>query len=230
MKKLFFYLALILIVSLFHPLNMLAGGGKFEGIITYKISLPDINSTTDNMRSMLPSEMILTVKGSLTRNEYHGGMANIISITNNNQKTTVNLMDMNGQKVGIKKNLDDIQKDMEKQPKPKVELFSDTKVIAGYTCKKAVVTVDVKGQVIPMEVWYTKELGSREMNYGNSLYREIDGMLMEFSLKNRDLVMKYVATSVDKKQVPDSVFDIPASYKIMTQEELRNMMTGGQQH
>ena len=137
------------------------------------------------------------------------------------------MIDMMGQKYAIKQTTADIEKEMAKEAVPTVELSPETRAIAGYTCKKAVVTVNNDGVKTIYEVYYTDELGSKIVNFDNPLYKDINGVLLEFRVINHDVTMKFTATSVEKKSMSAKDFDIPSDYKLTTQEELKSKFGGG---
>jgi len=203
-----------------------AGGGKFEGVITYNITFPNSTLQAEQL-AMFPKTMTLSIKGTKTRNESVSAMGAITEITNYDQKITVSLLQLQGKKLAIKKTLAEINQDYDKEAKPDVRITNETKEIAGYKCKKAIVTVEKNGKKTTFEIWFTSELGGREMNFGNPVYRDIEGMLMEFSMQERNFTMKYSAVSVEKKSLPDSSFEIPPDYKLTTSEELKSMFSGG---
>jgi hypothetical protein len=89
------------------------------------------------------------------------------------------------------------------------------------------VTTDEDGVKTTFEVWFTEEIGSKDANFDNPLYKDINGVLLEFSLKTPQIAMKFSATSVEKKIVPAKDFEIPADYTLTTQEELKSKFGGG---
>ncbi|MCX6281196.1 MAG: hypothetical protein NTU51_04480 [Bacteroidetes bacterium] len=208
------------------PLISNAGGGKFEGVISYSITIPNSTMPAEQI-AMFPKAMTLLVKGSNTRNESTSAMGTMVEITNYDKKFTVSLMDIMGKKLAIRKTMDEISKDLGKEPKPTIELKNDIKDIAGYKCKKAIVTVEKNGKKIAFEIWYTNELGGKETNFGNPVYQDIDGMLMEFTFQEQSLSMQYLVTKVEKKALTDSIFEIPSDYKLTTEAELKSMFGGG---
>jgi len=217
---------MILLTSMIIPSHANAAGGKFEGVITYNISFPNTSIPEEQM-AMFPKTMTLTVKGSNTRNETVSARGNRVIISNFDKKFTVSLTDINGKKLAIMKTLDDINKDNDKRAKPTIQLTSETKVIAGYKCKKAVVTIERNGDKSSLEIWYTNELGGKELNFGNPDYKEIDGMLMEYSIDRRSFTMKYSVSKIEKKSVAASLFEIPSGYTVTTEAEMRSMQGGG---
>jgi hypothetical protein len=132
-----------------------------------------------------------------------------------------------GQKYAIKQSAEEIEKENAKEPKSTVEITSETRVIAGYTCKKAIVTSDDDGKKTTFEVFYCSELGSKLANFDNPLYKDIDGALLEFSMVTPQISMKFTASTVEKKNIAAKEFEIPADYTLTTKEELRSKFGGG---
>jgi hypothetical protein len=141
-------------------------------------------------------------------------------------KDKVALMDMMGQKIALKQTKAELEKENENQPKGVVTLTEETKEIAGYKCKKALVTSEEDGVKTNYEVWFTDELGGKDANFDNPLYKDINGVLMEFAMKTPQASMKFVVTNVEKKSIPSKDFEIPAEYKLTTKEELKSKFGG----
>ena len=64
-------------------------------------------------------------------------------------------------------------------------------------------------------------------NFDNPMYSEIDGALLEFSMKAPMGSMKFAAISVEKKSLPAKDFEIPQDYTLTTQDELKSKFGGG---
>jgi hypothetical protein len=143
-------------------------------------------------------------------------------------KTKVALINMMGQKYAIKQTAQDIEKENADQPKGTVTVTNETKNIVGYICKKAIVTSAEDGVKSTFEVWFTEELGSKDANFDDPLYKDINGVMMEFIIKNPQFSMKLNATSVEKKAVAAKDFDIPTDYTLTTKEELKSKFGGGE--
>jgi len=219
----FFSLVLIAVLSL----TAAAIAGKpFEGVITFKITYPD-SKFSESQLAMFPKMFTVSVKGSKARTDLEVSSMKTIEITDYIEKTKTTMIDMMGQKYAIKQTTADIEKEMAKEAVPTVELSPETRAIAGYTCKKAVVTVNNDGVKTIYEVYYTDELGSKIVNFDNPLYKDINGVLLEFRVINHDVTMKFTATSVEKKSMSAKDFDIPSDYKLTTQEELKSKFGGG---
>jgi hypothetical protein len=193
----------------------------FEGIITYKITYPGSN-LTESQLALFPKSLTVMIKGVKSRTDILTGGGSRVEITDHQEKTKIKLLNMMGQKYAIMNTADDIAKDLAREPSATVTLSNETKTIAGYTCKKALVSVKDKTEKFTFEVYYTPELGGRQANFDKALYKDIDGVLLEFSMKTPELTMRFIATSVEKKPVMSTAFDIPADYSIISKDELKN--------
>ena len=225
MKKLFSYLLLATLVTVIFPVLVIAGDKTFEGVITYKISYPD-SKFTESQMAMFPKQMSVMIKGSKSKTEMITGMGNQTEINDYTEKSKVSLLDMMGQKYAIKETAADIQKEMEKEPPATVEVTNETKTIAGYLSKKAIVTTNQDGEKTVYEVWFTEELGSKDVNFADPIYKDINGVLMEFLMKTPQITMKFTVSSVEKKNVAAKEFEIPSDYKLTTKEELKSKFGG----
>ena len=144
-------LIIALIGAFILPLFAFAAGKTFEGVITYKISYPD-SKFTERQLAMFPKLMTVSVKGTKSKTEMSTGMGNQTEIIDYAEKTKIALLDMMGQKYAIKQTTEEIQKEMSKEPAGKVEITSETKTIAGYTCKKAILTTEADGEKTTYDV------------------------------------------------------------------------------
>ncbi len=226
MKKITVIVVIITALVMTIPGLARTGGGKFEGIIYYSISYPNSNLPEEKL-AIMPKSATLYVKGTSTRNETMTPMGNVVVVNNIDKKFSATLLNMMGKKMAIKKSMDEISKEISNQTKPGIKLTDETREIAGYKCKKAILTVSANGSQTNYEIWYSDELGGKETNFGNPIYQDIEGMLMEFSLRERSVSMKYTVTKVESKTLADTYFEIPADYQLTTEAELRSMFGGG---
>lgn len=206
---------------------VLMAGKPFEGVITYKISYPDAKYTEAQM-NMFPKVMTVSAKGTKARTEMNVGGGTTVEILDYATKSKIALINMMGQKYAIKQTTAEIEKDNAGQAKGEVNITNETKNIAGYTCKKAIVTTNEDGVKTTLTVWFTEELGGKEVNFDNPLYKDINGVLLEFSIITPQITMKLSATAVERKTVAAKDFEIPSDYTLTTQEELKSKFGGGQ--
>lgn len=195
-----------------------------QGKITYEISYPDADLPDDQM-AMMPTEMSMQFKDSKSRVDMKMGMGMSTSVISDSKtKTATTLMDMMGNKMAIKMTEADLKKQKEKNgtAEADVKITDVTKQIAGYNCKKAVITTKDGSY----DIYYTDDI----MNKGqiDETYKGIKGMLMEYQIKQGEMTMKMLAKSMSADKIDEKVFEIPSDYKEMTQEDMKKMFGGGQ--
>ena len=220
MKKLFLLNCLIaLSISLFAQ--------NFEGKIVFAMSFPDFKDT--EMSAMLPKEAVSYFKNNQSRMEMSMmmGMKNA-TISNGNNKSSVTLMDLMGQKYAIE-NSNFTSVDQKKiTDSAKITLTNDKKMIAGYQCTKALVEMqnpEKPSEKVKMDMWFTKDI-SINKSYMNGPMEKIDGSVLEFSINQSGMKIVLSAREVLKQPVSDDIFSIPTDYKRITAEELKKMMGG----
>lgn len=211
---------LVMVVSAF------AGPKPFEGVVTFKITYPD-NKFSESQMAMFPKVMTITIKGDQAKSEIQTPMGAQIEITNYSEKSKVGLINMMGQKYAIPETTEQILEDMKGEPTPEVQITDETKTIAGYTCKKAIVTVNENGSKTNYEVWFCEDFGAVNPNFDNPLYKDIHGVLLEFSMITPQFTMVFSAISIEKKSISNKEFEVPADYTVTTREELQSKMGGG---
>lgn len=226
MKK-FMMKSSLTFILLFMVSAALVAGKPFDGVITYKISYPD-SKFSEAQLNMFPKLMTVSIKGSKARTEMNVGGGTTVEIVDYMSKSKIALINMMGQKYAIKQTTAEIKKENEGQAVGTVNITNETKNIAGYNCKKAIVTTDDDGVKTTFEVWFTEEIGGKEANFDNPMYKNIPGVMLEFLLKTPQVNMKLSATSIEKKSVAAKNFEIPSDYTLTTQEELRSKFGGGQ--
>ena len=100
----------------------------------------------------------------------------------------------------------------------KIEETKETKNILDLKAHKIRVTM-VNNPTITFDAWYTKDLGMEDCNVLNP-YSQIKGVLLDYRVKKMGLEMHFVAKSIKKVEVPDNTFEIPASMKIVSKDEM----------
>ncbi|MBI4647737.1 MAG: hypothetical protein HY738_14395, partial [Bacteroidia bacterium] len=126
-----------------------------------------------------------------------------------------------GNKIALKSKKEDFTKTEEDTIQATVKETEEKKNIIGYNCKKAMISLEE----ITLEVWYTDEISIIEPNWDNGLFKDIKGVLMEYTIEVEGFKMIYTATEVKKGKLKDSIFNIPPGYKEMTREELKNLFS-----
>lgn len=207
---------------------------EFEGKISYEITVDAGNMPPEAVAMFEGSELNVYIKGTKSRSDVSMGFQNTSTISDTKTNTSVTLMDIMGNKYKIKS---DPTKD-EKSPDVSVKYMDDTKEIAGYKCKKAVITYkDKSGNEQVTSIYYTEEISNYTGNDSrNSMFKNIKGMPLEYEMRaERGMKMKMTAKTISKEKVSDSKFDIPSDYKETTAEDIqkemmKKMQQGGGDH
>lgn len=190
-------------------------------MITYDITYPG-SQGDDLMAGLMPSEMKLHFKKDRTYGELSAGMGMFTTalVSFPDQKILTQTVKVMNKKFMHTSDLNAVEKLIGGQPKMKIEFVNETKVIAGYTCRKAIITIPETQE--KSEVYYTRDIKVKTPNWFMP-YREIDGVLMEYKVKQYDVEMKFTAKSVTKDPVDDKLFEIPNDYKKISQKEMDEM-------
>ncbi|MDP4292123.1 MAG: hypothetical protein Q8908_13660 [Bacteroidota bacterium] len=228
MKKLVNGFSLFLIVMLFQVPLASAQKKPFTGTIVYDVKAE--GDIPDQAKPMMPTEMILKVtpgKQSITMNSGMMEQKTIVDAATSETKSMMNVM---GQKLVIKISAAQIKEQRSKDGETsQVKILPETKTIAGYLCKKAVITKKVKdGADVTMEVYFTDDIDVSKFNFSN-VFPEINGLPLEYTAKNGPVTFIMTARSIKKESIPDSEFTVGSDYKQVTTEELRTMFGGGGQ-
>lgn len=99
---------------------------------------------------------------------------------------------------------------------------NDTKLLAGFICKKAIVTF-TKASQAPFEVFYTDQIKIKNANKA-SPFKSIDGVLMQFNIRISNIEMKLIANRYKSEPVSEDIFVIPKDYKRVSREKLSGIL------
>ena len=218
-KLLFVLVALSVTVSGFSQKK----AKPFKGVITYGIAYDgdEIDAAT---QAQLPTEILVSVRGSLVRNEQVSAFYTMASISNLEEGSAIILIDAMGMKIAVNQSKEEIEEGLAEaeMEDPVIKLLDETKVIAGYNCKKAEVT---SGEEV-IEVFYTEEIAIPEGMNDNNGFKGINGMLMEYTVDQQGMIMIMTAKEVKKGGVGKGLFLIPDDYEIKSMEELGGLFGG----
>ena len=195
-----------------------------EGVIIYDLKL-DGGEDLGMMAAMIPTELTVRFKGTKSRSEFATGMSETIAITDSkDDKSAVVLLDIMGNKYAMKVDEAKVNEQRAKMPIYDVLETKETKVIAGYTCIKAVMINQATKEEVT--VFYTPEIPYAENSF-NAEFSKLKGMPMEYVAKMSNFKITATVREVKKDKIEDSVFIAPAEYKVVTQEELMKELGGG---
>ena len=132
------------------------------------------------------------------------------------------LMEVMGNKTATEINLSNAI--AENTTEPKTTVTNETKTIIGFNCTKIIVQGEDGSEAT---LWVTKELMAAlkgQKQFGNT---EIEGVPLEFYTLTNGMTIHFTATNFDGN-VNANIFsmEIPEGYKMVTEEELKNMGKG----
>ena len=191
----------------------------FEGIITYSVQYEQLPVEMQGMEGMLPKVQKIMVKGEKSRFEQKTQMSSSVVLSDNATGESTVLIEAQGQKFKLSMSKADVDKTIEDQGTPVVNYVDGTKEIVGYTCKKAEVTMD--GMDEKAIFYYTEELLPVKMRGMESL--QLKGMPLEYQMSTNGMKMIMTVTAMDKQNLSDDLFVVPAGYKEMT-DQMKQMM------
>ena len=107
--------------------------------------------------------------------------------------------------------------------KEKVTYLDQTKEIAGYSCKKAVLNTydNKKEEANTIELFYTDEISS----IYDLKFRNIKGTPLEFTVKSKGMTITYTAKLISTDQQNDHLFEIPEDFTILSMSEFKRLMS-----
>ncbi len=105
----------------------------------------------------------------------------------------------------------------------KISKSNDTRVFAGFKCKKAIVNY-TSGPNEKFDVYYTDEVNLKNPNK-SSPFTELDGVLMQFKISISNIDMQLTASKYKPEVVSKDIFNIPQNYKKVSREKLSGVIT-----
>lgn len=215
--------------TLFTLLFILVVSGMIKAQTTGHISYDlDFASDHPDMATMLPMMAGSTLQLYFAPDQSKvdmvmGGFMKMQTVANSKMGKGLMLMEIMGNKFATEFNVSDSQNQKE-SPKSKVEITSETKQIIGYTCTKVIVRDEMGTEVI---MWVAKDLIASlkgQKQFGSA---EINGIPLEFTTVNNGMTIHFIATKFNQNVNANTFnMEIPQGYKIVTEEELKNMSGG----
>jgi translation initiation factor 2B subunit (eIF-2B alpha/beta/delta family) len=200
-----------------------------EGLITYSMKIEGL--TPEQAKKAGEMETKITFKNGKTLTEVQTIYYSTVILNDDNG--SLNLWDQMGYKMAVKQTKEELEKEAIEQKNklgdPNIEYTNETKTIAGYECKKAIVTVlnkDKKNEKI--EVWICDKFENTNKEgkgQGQGFMRGLKEMPFEYITKamaNAKMTISVKSVSLDP--IDDSKFNLSTEgYKMMTSEELKAM-------
>lgn len=209
---------------LFAALFYSCGNGLFdrrisEGIIEYDVTYPNIDPD-DMLAGLMPTSMTMKFKKNQFNAELSAGMGMFKTnfISNSNDYFLINSVKLINKKYATRLDKKAVEKMNEKYSKFYISKINEKKEIAGYNCKKALVVFDdVTNE--SFYVYYTNDIHIDNPNWSN-IFKEIDGVLLEYQMERYGIMMKFTAKSITKAELNDSEFQLTSDYENLTLADL----------
>jgi len=226
MKRIFSILTLMLLCLLTVNQVNAQKTKPFQGTITYDITY-NSSTITPAEKAQLPTSETTIVKDCKTKIVTDYGQATVTIITDGSTKTYIQIVEYMGDKYAIKDTIKDSDT-LDKEKKPVVKLTQETKVISGYTCKKAILTsTSDDGDVSNDTIYFSEDIGCKDINFMSGL-KNVNGVILEatqYAAQLKGTVVKKVK-EIKKEKISDTVFMMPADAKEMTKEEFKKTFGG----
>jgi GLPGLI family protein len=219
MRNVFLVLFLYLIL-----LSCDSGNGKnqSQGIVEYSVSYVSNKSTIPT--NLLPRKAILKFKGNkgITSIDGFMGMFSLTNITDFRKFTNTMMLKVMDNKYFYPG---------EKYASPfyfdsicnfKLKMLDETKIIAGFKCKKATVVFADSTQ-LPFDIFYTDELTIKNPNKATP-FNEIGGVLMQFNIRITNIEMRLTAKGYKSEKIPEDIFKIPKGYRRVSREKISGVL------
>ena len=201
-------------IAVCHCLSMLVVAQQNEGTVVYQMVIEGLPPEQASM--MGDMEMKIIWKDGKSYVEQHSMMHTTQSVSDG--KTGLVLIDAMGNKTYMKWDVND-PKYQEKEKEVvdyKIEYTNDTKKIAGYDCKKAIVTVKTKDKKdVKIDVWYTEQVPNvyaqhkhRSKNQNADYLKGINGMPLEYKMLQDQITVRVTAKELNFNPVSDEVFHL----------------------
>ncbi len=204
--------------SLFH-------GGISEGTIEYKIVVLD---SANPMAKMAPDKMTVKFKNNVSYAELIAGMGLFETsfINDEPNKKITQMVRMLNKKWAYIADTAAVNKELTHDIQFTVTETSETKVIAGYTCKKAIGKAN-DGKAPDVELYYTEDIKQEDPNWATP-FNSIHGVLMQYRIAKYGFYMEFTADKVEPDKIDDNVFKLPGDYKMITKQQIDDLYKGFQ--
>ncbi len=194
-------------------------GGSSQGVITYELKYLE-DEKDKPVISLLPTEMKFYYKDNNTCQKVEGWMSifSIIGISDFKTGTRYALLKIMADKY-MYKSTGNTAFGYDEMKGKKIKFTKETKEIAGYKCKKAI--VEYKGD--EYEVYYTDKIKIKDPNWNNP-YKEINGVLMKYQISMFGIKTEITATKVENIEIDDNNFVVPDGYNEVTKQKMEDVI------
>ncbi|MFC2100448.1 hypothetical protein ACFLRZ_01320 [Bacteroidota bacterium] len=195
----------------------------FKGNITYEVTYSG-KDLTPAEKAQFPSEIYKKILGNKIKSEIIlGAMTQHVIYDYDNKTMTMIFISIQG-KAHLKFNEEEIKEYILEKNELTIKYLEETKIIAGYTAKKAEITeIGDDGEENTYFVYYSDELGSKASNFAQK-FKDIDGLLLEYQDTKGDMIVNFTIKEIKKGKVKDIDFFIPSDSEEITGEDKEQIL------
>jgi GLPGLI family protein len=208
------YLTLTLLAILFVGCNRKKVAGLPEGRIEFLITYEQ-QEVGGYSASLLPAKMIMEFRDNM-------GFFNLVNLSDLNNYRFITYLRFIDKKYIFTGDKNEPPCCFGLMHGMNIEFTKQTKEIIGFDCRKAIASFP-DGSIESFDIWYTEELQLNKPN-GNSPFKKIPGVLLEFNTIMGNANMHMVAKNCDVTRIPARVFDLPKNYKEVSKLEMETIL------
>lgn len=191
-----------------------------EGVITYDIKYLE-DEKTNPIITLLPTQMVYKFKENNYIQRVEGWMGIFIMAGINyeeEKKHSALLKIMNEKYVYV----GDLAFGYDEYPGMEIEYVNETKMIAGFKCKKANI-VFKNGEYENFSVFYCDEFDIKDPNFFNP-FKSIPGVCMEYTYELFGITTSLTAVKFENIEVDPVEFEVPSEYKNVSKDEMEEVI------
>ncbi len=193
-----------------------------EGTLVYDVAIQSGN-LSQGTGGLNAATNTVYLKGNSSRIDMTSALGKEITIFNSKSDNAVILKEFSGQKLMITLTKDNWKAKNKQNSGLKFELLNETKVIAGYSTRKAVANTTEGRSFV---VYYTTDLIPANKEY-DATFANLPGLPVEYEIESGKTKFKYTLAKISYEPVQVSQFDFPTTgYRVMTYEENQQLKKG----
>ena len=189
-----------------------------NGKIEFKIDY-DLVKELESQRPSLATKMIVYIKNDFSRKEEVTRIGSQVLINNNKNGISYLLMQIANEKLAIQVQDSSVNNNL----KEKITYLDETKTIAGYLCKKAIINSydSKKEEANTIELYYTEEI----VGVYDLKFKKLTGTPLKYTVNSNGMTVTYTATNVSKVEQNKFLFEIPKDFNILSMSEFKRLMS-----
>lgn len=217
-----FWLPVFLCVILLYSCDSFDFSDQPQGIIEYDVTYLENRSSMPT--NLLPHTVTLKFRSSKSITTIDGfmGMFSMSNISDFKKHTNTMLLKVMDNKYFQPGEKYDPPFFFDGLENIEVRQVNETKVIAGLSCKKAVISFPDSTQA-PFVVYYTDQIKLKNCNKANP-FSSLDGVLMQFNIRFSNIEMLLTANKYKIGNVSEDLFKVPKNYKKVSKEKMSGVI------